>query len=170
MHSLITLILEKKNDLGPALNPKSQPLVDKIVESSKVNHDIKNDIRKEPSETKKPSENVLIRQPEDRTVDKNEIDDRRKHVRSMMKDAWDTYVAYAWGYDEVKPNSKSIHDRHGSRIPMGTSIVDSMSTLYIMGLDEEFEKGRKWIEESFDFDRVHVDVSVFETNIRFVGG
>merc|ERR1712223_633811 len=45
-----------------------------------------------------------------------------------------------------------------------------MSTLYIMGLDEEFEKGRKWIEESFDFNRVHVDVSVFETNIRFVGG
>ena len=170
LHSLVTLILEKKNELEPALNPKTQPLDNKIVESSKVNHDIENDIREESSQTKKPSENVVIRQPEDRTVDKNEIDDRRKHVRSMMKDAWDVYVAYAWGYDEVKPNSKSIHDRHGSRIPMGTSIVDSMSTLYIMGLDEEFEKGRTWIEESFDFNRVHVDVSVFETNIRFVGG
>ena len=164
------IIQEKKNELVPALIQNTQPLVDKIVESSKVNHDIKNDIRKEPSEPKKTSENVLIRQPEDRTVEIKEIDDRRKHVRSMMKDAWDTYVAYAWGYDEVKPNSKSIHDRHGSRIPMGTSIVDSMSTLYIMGLDEEFEKGRTWIEESFDFNRVHVDVSVFETNIRFVGG
>ena len=53
---------------------------------------------------------------------------------------------------------------------MGTSIVDSLSTLYIMGLDEEFEKARKWVEESFDFNRVHADVSVFETNIRFVGG
>ena len=77
-----------------------------------------------------------------------------------MKDAWDTYVAYAWGYDEVKPNSKGINDRHGSRIPMGTSIVDSMSTLYIMGLDEEFQKGREWIAENFDFNRVHADVSV----------
>ena len=87
-----------------------------------------------------------------------------------MKDAWDIYVAYAWGYDEVKPNSKGINDRHGSRILMGTSIVDSMSTLYIMGLDEEFQKGREWIADNFDFNRVHADVSVFETNIRFVGG
>ena len=112
---------------------------------------------------------MLIRQPEDRKVD-IEIEKKRKHVKNMMKDAWDTYVAYAWGYDEVKPSSKGINDRHGSRIPMGTSIVDSMSTLYIMGLDEEFQKGREWIAENFDFNRVHADVSVFETNIRFVGG
>ena len=88
----------------------------------------------------------------------------------MMKGAWDVYVRYAWGYDEVRPQSKGINDRHGSRVQMGTSIVDSMDTLYIMGLDNEFEAGKKWIDENFDFNRVDQDVSVFETNIRFVGG
>ena len=88
----------------------------------------------------------------------------------MMKHAWDVYVKYAWGYDEVKPVTKGVNDRHGSRIPMGTSIIDSMDTLYIMGLEQEFEKGRKWIEEHFDFNIVESDVSVLETNIRFVGG
>ena len=130
---------------------------------------INQDIVKGSKQEENKFTNVLIRQPEDRKVDV-EIEKKRKHVRNMMKDAWDTYVAYAWGYDEVKPNSKGINDRHGSRIPMGTSIVDSMSTLYIMGLDEEFQKGREWIAENFDFNRVHADVSVFETNIRFVGG
>jgi len=139
--------------------------ISKPVESLKINQD--NVI--ESKQKEKKFSNALIRQPEDRKVDV-EIENKRKHVRNMMKDAWDTYVAYAWGYDEVKPNSKGINDRHGSRIPMGTSIVDSMSTLYIMGLDEEFQKGREWIAENFDFNRVHADVSVFETNIRFVGG
>ena len=112
-----------------------------------------------------------IQQPNDNTSgDDDDVIKKRAHVKNMMKTAWDVYSKYAWGYDEVRPESKSVHDRHGSRIPMGTSIIDSMDTLYIMGLEEEFQKGRNWIMESFDFDRVHEDVSVFETSIRFVGG
>ena len=113
---------------------------------------------------------IFIRQPNQRKSDNTDVVNKRNHVRDMMKGAWDIYVKYAWGYDEVKPHSKGVSDRHGSRVPMGTSIVDSMDTLYIMGLDKEFEAGKKWIEESFDFNLVHDDVSVFETNIRFVGG
>ena len=159
-----TLIHEQPFNLSNVI--KDSKVHSEIIKGSEVQFNIKNKLSKKDGKYT----NVLTRHPEDRNVDDKDVNDKRKHVKSMMKDAWDVYVAYAWGYDEVKPNSKSIHDRHGSRIPMGTSIVDSMSTLYIMGLDEEFEKGRKWIEESFDFNRVQVDVSVFETNIRFVGG
>ena len=42
-------------------------------------------------------------------------------------------------------------------------------TLWIMGLTNEFEEGRKWVQESFKFNS-KTDVSVFETVIRFVGG
>ena len=124
------------------------------------------------SSTTGPIHNDIIRQPDDNSKQKfnEEVVFKRNHVREMMKQAWDVYVKYAWGYDEVKPVSKGVNDRHGSRVPMGTSIIDSMDTLYIMGLEKEFEKGRKWIEESFDFNLVDEDVSVFETNIRFVGG
>ena len=115
--------------------------------------------------------NVLIRQPDNRKGDnEDDVAKKRNHVRNMMKSAWDVYAKHAWGYDEVKPNSGGINDRHGSRVPMGTSIIDSMSTLYIMGLEKEFEKGKEWIKEHFDFNKVQQDVSVFETNIRFVGG
>ena len=114
--------------------------------------------------------NVLIRQPDHRKSDNADVTKKRNHVRNMMKGAWDVYVEHAWGYDEVRPSSGGINDRHGSRVAMGTSIIDSMSTLYIMGLDKEFEKGKKWIEEHFDFNKVQGDVSVFETNIRFIGG
>merc|ERR1719153_1473188 len=45
-----------------------------------------------------------------------------------------------------------------------------MDTLYIMGLHEEFAKGREWIEQNLDFNHVTGEISVFETNIRYVGG
>lgn len=38
-----------------------------------------------------------------------------------------------------------------------------------MGLKDEFKAGRNWIVETLTLDGVNTDVSVFETNIRFVG-
>lgn len=69
----------------------------------------------------------------------------------MMKHAWDGYARYAWGKNEVKPISKRGHSASifGSA-SMGASIVDAMDTLYIMGMMEEFEKGKEWIANHLD--------------------
>ena len=32
--------------------------------------------------------------------------------------------------------------------------MDSLDTLYLMGLHEEFEKAKEWVKLSLDFDRV----------------
>lgn len=45
-----------------------------------------------------------------------------------------------------------------------------MDTLWIMGLKDDFRKGREWIDQNVNLDNVQSDISVFETNIRFVGG
>lgn len=45
-----------------------------------------------------------------------------------------------------------------------------MDTLFIMGFKDEFEKGRKWIQEYLTFDDIRTDISLFETTIRYVGG
>ncbi|KAI7690543.1 hypothetical protein SSS_10783 [Sarcoptes scabiei] len=45
-----------------------------------------------------------------------------------------------------------------------------MDTLYLMGLKQEFEIGRKWILTQLHFKNVENEVSVFETIIRYVGG
>ncbi|KAL7988447.1 hypothetical protein Chor_007366 [Crotalus horridus] len=52
---------------------------------------------------------------------------------------------------------------------LGASIVDALDTLYIMGLHDEFREGQEWIENHLDFS-VNSEVSVFEVNIRFIGG
>jgi mannosyl-oligosaccharide alpha-1,2-mannosidase len=89
----------------------------------------------------------------------------------MMKHAWDNYVTYAWGKNELRPVSKRGHSASifGSS-SMGATIVDSMDTLYIMGMMEDFDKGKEWISNNLDMNQMGGDVSVFETNIRYVGG
>uniref|UniRef100_A0A672SM42 alpha-1,2-Mannosidase n=1 Tax=Sinocyclocheilus grahami TaxID=75366 RepID=A0A672SM42_SINGR len=52
---------------------------------------------------------------------------------------------------------------------MGATIVDALDTLYIMGLHDEFKDAQEWIEQNLDFS-VNAEVSVFEVNIRFIGG
>lgn len=96
---------------------------------------------------------------------------RRNFVRDMMKHAWHGYATYAWGYNEVKPESKLPHTESifgGEK--MGASIVDGIDTLWIMGLHDEYLAARQWIEQNLDFSKFDSDLSVFETNIRYVGG
>ncbi|KAL1109899.1 hypothetical protein AAG570_014133 [Ranatra chinensis] len=89
----------------------------------------------------------------------------------MTKHAWNNYVRFAWGKNELKPVSKRGHT--GSifgAAALGATIVDGLDTLYIMGLHQEFEQGRNWIRDNLNLDDLSGDFSVFETNIRYVGG
>lgn len=96
---------------------------------------------------------------------------KRDHVKEMMKHAWDGYVKYAWGKNEVRPISLRGHSASifGSA-SMGATIVDALDTLYIMEMTDEYNKARDWVAENLDFGKMSGDVSVFETNIRYVGG
>ena len=78
----------------------------------------------------------------------------------MMKTAWDGYEKYAFGQNELKPISKSGHSAGifgGSA--MGASIIDALDTLYIMGLTEEYKKGREWVALSLQFSAVSFSTS-----------
>uniref|UniRef100_A0AAX7SUL9 alpha-1,2-Mannosidase n=1 Tax=Astatotilapia calliptera TaxID=8154 RepID=A0AAX7SUL9_ASTCA len=79
------------------------------------------------------------------------------------------YRQYGWGHNELKPIAKKGHSTNifGSS-QLGATIVDAVDTLYIMGLHEEFKDGQEWIEQNLDFS--NAEVSVFEVNIRFIGG
>ncbi|XP_078734248.1 mannosyl-oligosaccharide 1,2-alpha-mannosidase IB-like [Lampetra fluviatilis] len=99
-----------------------------------------------------------------------DVREKRDKIREMMKFAWDNYKTYAWGANELQPLSKIPHATSifGSA-RMGATIVDALDTLYIMGLHEEFMDGARWVSKHLDFN-VNTEVSVFEVNIRFVGG
>lgn len=78
----------------------------------------------------------------------------------MMKFAWDSYVKYAWGQNELKPLSRRGHSASvfGST-SLGATIVDGLDTLYLMGLKEEFKQGRDWVAQSFNFESVSARIS-----------
>ena len=52
---------------------------------------------------------------------------------------------------------------------MGLSIMDSLDTMLIMGLNDEYIRGRDYLKLHLNFD-VSISVPVFETNIRCLGG
>uniref|UniRef100_A0A7S0ZJ52 alpha-1,2-Mannosidase n=1 Tax=Timspurckia oligopyrenoides TaxID=708627 RepID=A0A7S0ZJ52_9RHOD len=91
---------------------------------------------------------------------------RRREILKATRHAWESYVTYAWGHDELKPLSKSYSDGFGG---LGVTIVDSLSTLYIMGLHSEFSKAREWIQDFLNFDQI-IEANFFETTIRVLGG
>mmetsp|Transcript_13337 Transcript_13337/g.28962 ORF Transcript_13337/g.28962 Transcript_13337/m.28962 type:complete len:725 (+) Transcript_13337:382-2556(+) len=91
---------------------------------------------------------------------------RRLHIKNAMKHAWKGYTQYAFGQDEVHPQSANGHNNWGG---MGTTLVDSLDTLWLMDLKEEFWAGRDWVRDNLDHDHVGM-VSVFETTIRSLGG
>jgi mannosyl-oligosaccharide alpha-1,2-mannosidase len=94
---------------------------------------------------------------------------RRTKVREAMKFAYNMYEKYANGHDELKPVSATYKDWVQGGMAM--TIVDALDTLYIMGLKDEFKRGRDYIANKLPaFNSIHSTVSVFETNIRMVGG
>ncbi|XP_010550822.1 PREDICTED: mannosyl-oligosaccharide 1,2-alpha-mannosidase MNS1 [Tarenaya hassleriana] len=102
-----------------------------------------------------------------KNVEDNPVDiQRRQRVKEAMIHAWSSYEKYAWGKDELQPQTKDGVDSFGG---LGATLVDALDTLYIMGLDEQFKKAREWVANSLDFDKDY-DASMFETTIRVVGG
>ena len=47
-------------------------------------------------------------------------------------------------------------------------MIDSLDTLWIMGLKDQYSRARNWVSERLHFDR-NYEASVFETTIRVVG-
>merc|ERR1719382_1804276 len=50
------------------------------------------------------------------------------------------------------------------------TIIDSLTTLWLMGLGTEFEQAFEFVKKELDFDKADTEVSVFELVIRGVGG
>jgi mannosyl-oligosaccharide alpha-1,2-mannosidase len=91
---------------------------------------------------------------------------RAEKVRDAMKYTFQKYREAAWGYDDVLPVSGG---NSSSRNGWGAFIVDSASTLVLMGLWEEFSHSIEHIL-GIDFEVATGLVDPFETTIRYVGG
>lgn len=115
----------------------------------------------------------LANPPEPQVINKNgikllppeKVNDRQKAVINAFKHAWKGYKDFAWGHDELKPISKT----HSNWFGVGLTIVDSLDTILLMNLKEEFKEAREWVSSSLTFDK-NTDVNLFEVTIRVLGG
>lgn len=97
---------------------------------------------------------------------------KRDKIKEMALFGWKNYEKYAWGENELKPLSKIGHSAgiFGNKpTKLGATIVDGLDTMYLMGFMDEYKRGREWIINNLNLN-VDSEFSVFEINIRFIGG
>ena len=100
-----------------------------------------------------------------RIIDKDEIESLREATREMLRHAYQNYEENAFPKDELMPISCKGKDTWGG---YKLTMIDSIDTLLLTGDLIQFRKLEKIIKKiSFDIDK---NVSVFETNIRIIGG
>ncbi|KAL2063490.1 hypothetical protein VTL71DRAFT_5295 [Oculimacula yallundae] len=92
---------------------------------------------------------------------------RLSAVKGNFTHAWSAYKKHAWLRDEVKPISGKSDDPFGG---WAATLVDSLDTLWIMDMKDEFKEAVKALSE-IDFSTCTLDdLNVFETTIRYLGG
>ena len=92
---------------------------------------------------------------------------RLQAVKESFIHTWRGYAKYAWPNDELKPLSGGSRDKFGN---WSATLVDSLDTLLIMDLREEFDEAISAVAD-IDFETsTSKTVSVFETTIRYLGG
>ncbi|KAL9129578.1 MAG: hypothetical protein Q9217_001998 [Psora testacea] len=93
--------------------------------------------------------------------------ERLAAVKESFKHSWEGYKKYAWLKDEVGPLDANSHQTFGG---WAATLVDSLDTLWIMGMKEDFEEAVEAVQR-IDFtetDTTHLNI--FETTIRYIGG
>jgi mannosidase alpha-like ER degradation enhancer 2 len=96
-----------------------------------------------------------------------EAPDLMAGAREAFRHAWDGYRRYAWGHDELKPLSKAPRDWYAQ--PLLITPVDALDTMILLGLHDEADRTRAYIDEHLTFDQ-DIEVKNFEIVIRVLGG
>ncbi|XP_055383860.1 ER degradation-enhancing alpha-mannosidase-like protein 3 isoform X2 [Condylostylus longicornis] len=112
------------------------------------------------------------------TMSKKEKQELKQEAREMFYHAYNAYKDNAYPADELMPLSckgrwRGVTPSRGDMDDVlgnfSMTLVDSLDTLVIIGDFEEFENSVKLVIKDVQFDN-DIVVSVFETNIRMVGG
>lgn len=88
-------------------------------------------------------------------------------IKGVAKKSWDGYKQFAWLHDELKPMSGTFRDPFAQ---WGATLVDSLDTLWIMGLKDDFEEAVKAVDQIDFTTTMRPDIPLFETTIRYLGG
>ena len=93
--------------------------------------------------------------------------DRLDAVKESFQLAWGSYSDHAYMRDELAPVTGEFVQSFGG---WAATYVDTLDTLLVMGLEDEFESALQDLGE-IDFTTSNLNtINVFESTIRFLGG
>lgn len=149
-------ILKKKPGIKSAVPNKMKKI---------INRDVNGNLKK----LKKPSKKMLkaprlFNEHNIKILSSSQHNSRQKAVVNAFKHAWLGYKTWAWGHDELNPISKG----YNTWFDLGLTIVDSLDTMLLMDLKEEFNEAGKWVKNSLRLDKDKF-VNLFEVTIRVLG-
>ncbi|MRR37655.1 glycoside hydrolase family 47, partial [bacterium] len=106
---------------------------------------------------------TLLAQPEP-SIDRAQI---AGEIRAEFMHAWNSYKKYAWGYDVLRPLSKTGFNWYAQ--PLYLTPLEAFDTMVIMGFNEEADTLKKFLLKNISFDK-DMYVKNFEISIRMLGG
>ncbi|KAH6655016.1 glycoside hydrolase [Truncatella angustata] len=110
---------------------------------------------------------VQTTRPKEDDAAKNTRLKRLAAVKASFQHSWAGYKKYGWLKDEVTPITGNYKNPFGG---WAATLVDSLDTLWIMGLETDFLMAVKAVDY-IDFTTTQAkDINVFETTIRYLGG
>ena len=105
------------------------------------------------------------------TPETSEEESERKAKRDKIREAfvfsWAGYKKKAWMQDELSPVSGKFRNPFCA---WGATLVDSLDTLYMMDLEDDFEEAVDAIKDIDFTTSPRNDIPLFETVIRYLGG
>ena len=125
------------------------------------------DVNKLPTTQPRKFKDIQFKFGPEPDLDRDLRELRRAKVKNVFERAWSGYVEHAWLEDELKPISGKHETTFGG---WGATLVDSLDTLWIMGMEDEFATAIE-AASRIDFNTSTAElINVFETTIRYLGG
>lgn len=99
--------------------------------------------------------------------DKISREQKLDKIKKTFEFSWAGYKGKAWMEDELSPVSGKYRNPFCG---WGATLVDSLDTLWIMDMKEEFEEAVNSVKDINFMTTERKDIPLFETVIRYLGG
>ena len=120
-----------------------------------------------PTGKPKPIANIQHVFADESANDKISREQKLNIIKKTFEFSWAGYKEKAWMKDELSPASGHYRNPFCG---WGATLVDSLDTLWIMDLKEDFEEAVNSVKDINFTTTDRKDIPVFETVIRYLGG
>ena len=120
-----------------------------------------------PTGKPKPIPKIQYDFPDESPAEKKDRQKKLEQIKKTFEFSWDGYVKNAWMQDELSPVSGKYRNPFCG---WAATLVDSLDTLWIMGMTDAFENATAAIQNIDFTTSIRKDIPMFETTIRYLGG